>query len=423
MGKISPVATKYIIRAKFEAEGIIERPDTIGAIFGQTEGLLGSDLELRELQKNGRIGRIEINTKSVAGKTEGTIEIPSSLDKSETAIIAAAIETIDRIGPCTAKIIVEGIDDVRIGKRDYILKRAKDLVKGLVEGMPDSGTMSDDVSDAVKSATVVELGPDRLAAGPDAESADEVILVEGRADVLSLLRAGYNNALSVGGTKVPPSLADLVKGKRVTAFLDGDRGGDLILKELQQVIGKMESVARAPAGKEVEELNTKEVHICLRAKESSADATKPSERSSEKPEGSRYEQRSDDYQSRRSGGRPMRGRGPSRDREERPMREAPSRGVRLDEIKREVFKNYLTEIQGTNGAVLLDGDQQVLGKVPIIELRNTLGEVEGVESVVLDAEVNMDIVKIAESAKIKYLIGPKKSANSRYVNVIGSEDL
>lgn len=421
MGKISPVATKYIIRAKFDAEGIIEKPDAIGAIFGQTEGLLGSDLELRELQKNGRIGRIEINTKSVAGKTEGTIEIPSSLDKSETAIIAAAIETIDRIGPCTAKITVDGIDDVRIGKRDFILKRAKDLVKGLVEGMPDSGSMSENVSDAVKSAQVVELGPDRLAAGPDAETSPEVILVEGRADVLSLLKAGYNNALSVGGTKIPPSLADLVSGKKITVFLDGDRGGDLILKELNQVVGKVDSIARAPTGKEVEELNTKEVHICLRAKEGGS-----SDKPAPKPEGREapaYEPREGSYQSRRPMGRPMRGRSPSRDTE-RPMRGAPSpRGPRIDEIKKEIFKNYLTDIQGTSGAILLDGDQQVLGKVPILELRNTLSEVEGVESVVIDSDVNMDIVKIAETAKVKYLIGSKKSAVSRYVNVIGSEDL
>lgn len=417
MGKISPVATKYIIRAKFEADGIIERPDTVGAIFGQTEGLLGSDLELRELQKNGRIGRIEINTKSVAGKTEGTIEIPSSLDKSETSIIAAAIETIDRIGPCTAKIIVEKIEDVRVGKRDYILKRAKDLVKDLVGGMPDSGTMSEDVSDSVKSAQVVELGPDKLAAGPDAETSDEVILVEGRADVLSLLKAGYNNAVSVGGTKVPASLADIVKGKRITVFLDGDRGGDLILKELQQVLGKVESVARAPAGKEVEELNTKEVHICLRSKESS-EGEKSAPMQEQKEETHMYESRGREYPPRRPMGRPMRGHGPIRERTGRP----PSRS-RLDEIKREVFKNYLNEIGGTSGAVLLDKNQQVLGKVPILELRNTLNEVEGVESVVIDREVDLDMVRIAESAKVKYLVGPKKSTNSRYVNIISSEDL
>jgi DNA primase len=416
MGKISPVAAKYIIRAKFEADGIIERPDAIGAIFGQTEGLLGSDLELRELQKNGRIGRIEIITKSVAGKTEGTVEIPSSLDKSETAIIAAAVETIDRIGPCTAKIIVEKIEDVRIGKRDYILKRAKDLVKGLVEEMPDSDVITEDVSDSVKQAQVIEVGPDKLAAGPDAESANEVILVEGRADVLALLKAGYNNVISVGGTKVPPSLADLTKGKKITVFLDGDRGGDLILKELQQVVGEVESIARAPAGKEVEELNTKEVHICLRSKE-----TKGDERRTYRTRDSRS---SSEHRDRRNSTRPSRGRPPLRGRSGR-GRPASSSGrtARLDESKKEALKGYLEEVTGSKGAILLDMDQGVLGKVPLIELRNTLSELEGVESVVVDGEVNKDITNIAESAKVKYLVGKTKTSTSRYVNIISSDDL
>src|SRR3989344_370152 len=100
MGKISPVSAKYIIHSQIQIEGVVDRPDVIGAIFGQTEGLLGADLELRELQRGGRIGRIDVKTEIKAGKTAGEIIVPSSLDKAETAIIGAAIETIQRIGPC-----------------------------------------------------------------------------------------------------------------------------------------------------------------------------------------------------------------------------------------------------------------------------------------------------------------------------------
>src|SRR3989344_964163 len=104
MGKISPVSAKYVIQANIEIDGIVERPDVIGAIFGQTEGLLGTELELRELQRSGRIGRIDVRTEIKSGKTSGEIIIPSSLDKAETAIIAAASETIQRIGPCNARV-------------------------------------------------------------------------------------------------------------------------------------------------------------------------------------------------------------------------------------------------------------------------------------------------------------------------------
>ena len=104
MAKIAPTSIKYIIYANFEAEGAIEKPDVIGAIFGQTEGLLGNEMELRELQQEGKIGRIDVDTETVDGKTVGEIRIPSALDKAETTLIAAALETIDRIGPTEAKI-------------------------------------------------------------------------------------------------------------------------------------------------------------------------------------------------------------------------------------------------------------------------------------------------------------------------------
>lgn len=35
--------TKYLIHAQINANGIVEKPDVVGAIFGQTEGLLSND--------------------------------------------------------------------------------------------------------------------------------------------------------------------------------------------------------------------------------------------------------------------------------------------------------------------------------------------------------------------------------------------
>ncbi|MEK6824217.1 MAG: DNA primase, partial [Nanoarchaeota archaeon] len=131
MAKVSPVSIKYMIYASFSAQGPVEKPDVIGAIFGQTEGLLGSDLEMRELQKEGKIGRIEVDLSVVDGKSVGEIRVPSALDKSETTIIAATLETIDRIGPTEAKIEVSKIEDVRGSKRDYIVERARKLLEGL----------------------------------------------------------------------------------------------------------------------------------------------------------------------------------------------------------------------------------------------------------------------------------------------------
>ena len=257
MGKISPVSSKYIVHSTIVIEGVVDRPDVIGAIFGQTEGLLGADLELREMQRSGRIGRIEVNADTRSGKTQGEIIIPSSLDKAETAIVGAALEIIQRIGPCNAKIRVTNIEDVRISKRKFVIERAKELLKQLQDTtMPDSQELADEVASSVRVMEIVEYGKDRLPAGPAVDDSDEVIVVEGRADVINLLKHGIKNSIAINGTSVPQTVIELSRKKELIAFVDGDRGGDLILKELLTV-SDIDFVTKAPDGKEVEEITKK----------------------------------------------------------------------------------------------------------------------------------------------------------------------
>ncbi len=263
--KFTPT-TKYVIKARFDVEGVVEKPDVIGAIFGQTEGLFGPDLDLRELQKSGRLGRIGIRLESKNDRTTGEITIPSSLDKTSTAIIAAAVESVDRIGPCNAKITLEPVQDERDEKRQAIMSKAKQILQGwIVEATPSSDEVIREVSDSVRPADVAKFGPEELPAGPEVASSGSIIIVEGRADVINLLKCGIKNSIGLEGTKVPQTIIALCKNKEVTAFLDGDRGGDLILKELMQV-AELDYVARAPAGKEVEDLTPKEIMRCLRDK-------------------------------------------------------------------------------------------------------------------------------------------------------------
>ncbi len=258
--------TKYLIHAEIIADGVVERPDVVGAIFGQTEGLLGGDLDLRELQKTGRIGRIEVKIESKGGKSFGEIKVPSSLDKVETAILAAALETIERVGPCSARIRVNKIEDVRASKRKKIIDRAMNILRDLFEEPEiESEKIVDIVRQALRADEITEYGEEKLPAGPAVDESDAIIVVEGRADVLNLLKHGIKNVIAVEGTNIPKTIVELSKKKTVTAFLDGDRGGDLILKELLQ-IADVDYVARAPEGKEVEDLTQKEILKALRNK-------------------------------------------------------------------------------------------------------------------------------------------------------------
>ncbi|MCX6771975.1 MAG: DNA primase DnaG [Candidatus Micrarchaeota archaeon] len=266
MGKTYIDTVKYLVYANLEIDGLVEKPDVVGAIFGQTEGLLGDELDLRDLQKNGRIGRIEVDLNPRGGRSVGKIKLPSSLDMVETCILAAALETVDRVGPCEAKIGIEKVEDTRNAKRKILVDRAKTLLKSmLMHEIPESKEISEMVRQEVKVAEISEYGPEKLPCGPGIEKMDSIVIVEGRADVLNLLKNDVQNVVAVGGANVTNAIAKLAREKEVTVFLDGDRGGDIILNELARV-ADIDFVARAPVGKEVEELSRKELIKCLRAK-------------------------------------------------------------------------------------------------------------------------------------------------------------
>ncbi|MDP7180368.1 MAG: DNA primase DnaG [Candidatus Woesearchaeota archaeon] len=417
MGKISPVSSKYIVHATIEIDGVVDRPDVIGAIFGQTEGLLGSDLELRELQRSGKIGRIEVNAETRTGKTKGTILIPSSLDKAETSIIAAALEIIQRIGPCTAKIAVSNIEDVRVSKRNFVIGRAKELLKDMMDStMPDSQELADEVAYSVRVMEIEEYGKDRLPAGPSIDDSDEIIIVEGRADVITLLKHGFKNAIAMNGTSVPETIIELSKQKVITAFVDGDRGGKLIIKGLSEV-ADIDYVSFAPDGKEVEEITKKEIHKALRSRISGEQANLELGKDPDRL----------DVPQKRPGYKPIPNSAPAQQQRPAPSAQRPSAPAQQrpfvrpsqsqhhspqapprnkatpDEIK--VFKGMLEDLIGTRGAHILDDKLNILGKVPISELQTTMKSLSNnVYAIVFDGVIDRDLVRIAEKASVDYLV-------------------
>jgi DNA primase len=265
---IDTSTVKYLIHEKFSISGVAERSDIIGALFGQTEGLIGEGLDLRELQKTSRIGRIAVKLQyqKKQRKTTGTIIVPSSLDRVETALLAAALETVDRVGPCVGKIALLKIEDVRESKRKQIITRASQILKTWDhEVAPDSISVLEEVLREARISIIQKYGKEDLPAGPGIQDSDNLIIVEGRADVVNLLKHGFRNVIAVQGTNVPPDVIELSRKKVTTAFLDGDHGGDLILRELIHLTD-LDYVARAPLNREVEELSSKELLKSLRTK-------------------------------------------------------------------------------------------------------------------------------------------------------------
>lgn len=450
MGKIYIDTVKYIIRADVEIVGLVEKPDVVGAIFGQTEGLLGEELDLRELQKNGRIGRIEVNLQSRGGKSIGSVEIPSSLDIVETSIIAAALESVDRVGPCEAKINVTRIEDTRNVKRKKIIERAKELVKRLLTTeIPERKEITEAVRVEVKTAEISTYGPERLPAGPNLDSYESVIIVEGRADVINLLKNDINNVIAVGGAtaaQVPKSIIDLCRRKESTMFVDGDRGGDIIFKEVSSV-ADIDYIAKAPPGREVEELSRKELikairsrvpteqlEIAKRREEHEAReerAREERERGEERMPGreARFEARAEARGAptgptftemreaitkgiekmieRRELVPPKREAGFEARAEARPPRELPrevlarpaERGVMPPEIAA-----VLGQIEGTLNARVYDENMNMLKEVPVRDVTKEL-DVPGAHTVILDGIITQRLVDLAEAKSIKTIVG------------------
>jgi len=432
MGKISPVSAKYIINATINIEGVVDRPDVIGAVFGQTEGLLGAELELRELQKSGRIGRIEVNVDARSGKTIGSIIIPSSLDKAETSIVGASLEIIERIGPCNAKIFVHNIEDVRVAKRSLVIARAKVLLRNMMDRvMPDSQELAEEVAHSVRITEIGVYGADKLPCGPTIEESDEVYLVEGRADVINLLKYGIKNVIAMNGTSVPKTISELSHKKVLTAFVDGDRGGNLILKELFSV-ADIDFIARAPDGKEVEELTKKEIHKALRAKvsveqgKSDIDRLLVLETRKTYTNYSNVNKKRTDSISNQS--KPVYNNNKSQDAVRAPMKTHgnDNRRVVVKPEERKKFKDMLETLIGTRGSYILDKNLSILGKVPVSELAATLKSLNaGVYAVVFDGSIDRDLANISEKITVTHVVGMHSSVKSTEtaINILTLNDL
>jgi len=350
---------KYHVKLSFEVDGLVERADIIGAVFGQTEGLLGPEMNLNELQRVSKVGRIEVEINSTENTTSGTALLPMSTDVDTCALIAAAIESIDKVGPFDSKFNLDAIDDVRASKKEDIVRRAKEIKqKWSTKSVSEGDTMLKDVHEG-SSGKVAEYGPNKLPCSSGIYDSPWIILVEGRADILNLLRAGYDNALAIEGAKIDESIKDLcAKKDRVVAFLDGDRAGGFILKELKSVVN-IDLELRADEGIEVEELTPQRVADILKyadkdVKQQTAEPKKVSE--TDKP---------------------------------------------LADTTNKVYQ----DLNETLEAIGLDSDNNQLFKVPISELVDKLSTQTGVKFLILDGIITQRLLDGAKQSGIECIVG------------------
>jgi DNA primase len=411
-----------MIKAHIVAEGIVEKPDVVGAIFGQTEGLLGNELDLRDMQKSGRIGRIEVEISQNKGKSEGEITIPSSLDQVETVILASALETIDRVGPCRATIKISKVEDVRLAKKKKIVERAKALLATLMSDSNVSGeSISAEVRQAVQVEEIIHYGKDKSPAGPNIPTSDAIIVVEGRSDVLNLLKHGIKNAIAVEGTNIPKTIQDLSRERVVTAFVDGDRGGELILRELLQV-AEVDFIARAPQTREVEDLTQKQIMKGLRNKvpaeqfiemfniegiePQSAPARNNSKQKAPQPPAKNHKKQAPK----------------STDKLDLPAKsKAPenNKKTKILSDKQTKYKGILKTLSGSSKAQMLNSNDSLVTETPVRDLAETLKKTTStINTLVFDGIITQRLIDIAAEKGIKTIVGSKLGNISKQLTTI-----
>lgn len=382
---------KYHVKLKFEVDGIVEKADIIGAIFGQTEGLLGPEMNLNELQKVSKVGRIEVNVDTKSNTTKGDALLPMSTDISTAALISAAIESIDKVGPFQGNFLLVGIDDIRAIKKKVIVDRAKKIIQEwATKTISEGEEMLRDVYDASKPGKLTTFGKAQLACGTGVFESPYIILVEGRADVINLLRAGFDSSIAIEGAKIDETITNLTTGKKVIAFLDGDRAADLILKELQGLV-KIDKVLRAPTGKEVEECTPLEISEILKDVAETAneqlDAPVQQQKSTRKPRTYGNNNSASAYQ------------------EVSHSNTNNDENVKDDPQITSAVKEVYPQINETLEALILDNSMQVLLKVPVSEIIKRLDSLEGARFLVMDGIITQRLIDAAYRAGIEYVVG------------------
>ena len=362
---------KYHVKLSFDVDGLVERADIIGAIFGQTEGLLGPEMNLNELQRVSKVGRIEVTTTSTENTTNGNVLLPMSTDVDTCALISAAIESIDKVGPFDCSFKLDAIDDVRASKKEDIVRRAKEIKqKWSTKSVSEGDTMLKDVHESI-AGKVTTYGPNKLPCSTGVFDSPWIILVEGRADIINLLRAGFDNALAINGATIDESIKEMCKSKKkIVAFLDGDRAGGMILQELKSVVN-VDIELRADSGIEVEELTPQRVADIL--KDTSIEMKKL---------GTGSPTISED-----------------------------------DKSLATVISKIYPDLNETLESVALDDKDNQLFKIPISELVNKLSTQTGVKYLILDGIITQRLLDNAKTSGIGCIVGHRAAKLSNLGDV------
>ncbi len=446
-----------IVNIEIKVYGRVTQSDIVGAVFGQTEDVLGKELELRNLQKTNQIGRIEVRIEFDGTNTIGIITIPSYMDRTMTVIIAASLETINKIGPCRAEARVKDIENIKSIKIRQIINHAKKVLEKFMSISVSSQELIDEVVNEVRMSRVEKYGREgmEVLCGPDIADSDQLIFVESLADLRNLLKAGINNVVAFEDCSKTETLREIAEKHEVIIFIN--KGKDYLVRKICE-FADADSFTRPDVDKRISELESKELFKAIRNTVSCNQITarmsvmphqfnsyvsqekrvenKPVQ--SERPLFQKSEpQRSfsrqaqiiqnertsvqsiqrnesnpnfQNFQRRENRQTSFQQRTDNRMEFHQPQGLSPS-----DEV---LFKGKLNDISGKNLAIVIDREKKVLGQIPMGVIVETLKGLNNVYSVIVDGKITKELIFAAEKANVKFLVGASSDDRSNRVRIV-----
>ena len=245
----------------------------------------------------------------------------------------------------------------------------------------------------------------------------------------NLLKQGIKNVIALNGTSIPETIKILGSKKVLTLFVDGDRGGDLIVRGLIDAGVEIDYVAKAPDGKEVEEITKKEIHKAIRSKVAVEQIKMEISKFVQEDNGrsanmnNRFQPKRQDYQRQEPVRNEVR-QEPIRT-EQRPVQSVPRQvQTKTSPNENKKFKELLDDLIGTKAAYFLDDKLTILGKVPVTELEATIRNIKAY-ALVFDGIIERNIALSAERSGIQYMVAmsSKVAPRETRINVLTQKDL
>jgi DNA primase len=196
----------------------------------------------------GRIKILEKSKDSVNTIKKFEVDIPIKTQPVIWALLVADIEQLSFVGSTKSSFKFLRVKYEASQREVKVIERAREI---LAIGKPkEESELNQYFSEfgynpiEEKEVKVIQIDKEKgIYGSPNYKTSDRIILVEGVSDIRTIVRSGYEGVISINGYTIKDSLGllnELIAGKKIIIFMDGDRGGLSLKEDLKKGVSATE---------------------------------------------------------------------------------------------------------------------------------------------------------------------------------------